>query len=380
MAGGHVACPACGIVLRVPEGFAETTVRCGRCRNRFRLPDQLGITEDSVVGWLREGRGLEEDGDRAAAAPARQTDVRAKTLTEFVPHKPPPRAGMHIRLVRFGSRGALFEFPTSQLLDANFRCGMPRECCRCGVRTHLSAHVVLFTPHLQDSLSLEAEHTAGKLVLSEDEARRLTDYEVLARLPRVPNVPPPGDLPMPYWLCDACSGAGVISGQIQVNPDTGTGWCRLLIRNLDLAEKFIAKIGGKGTRAHSEIRKRLIELRQDPWKTMPEAVQHRLEQWFRPSKSERFIAYVPDRGRARTEDGMAGLVVSSRRLIYHTNIRHHEVTVDKPLDLQLAMAGGRGNLRIKAPSWEVRHIAVDRDGIDCLRKALSAVRFEAKWH
>ena len=411
MEAAQTVCPVCGVVLTVPPQLQRAIVRCGKCRYRFYLSEQPQITDEDIARWLFEGEEAEFADDavvaRESAVPREslatrdlvgeedplaaavslveshdsddRDSSRTQTLMAFDPRFRSHAYSRHIRLLKAGTKGALFEFPASQMLDPSFRCSIPRECCRCGVRTHLSAHAIIFSPHLRDSFSLEAEHTAGRLKLDADETQGLTDLEVLNRLSNVPNVPPPGHLPMPYWLCDLCSGQGIISGQIHVNPKSGNGTCRLLIRNLQLAERFVLSNGGEGSRAHERIGKLMQHRQQDPWSEIPKDVKHRLEQWYKPTAAERFVVYVPDRDRARTEEGMAGLVVSSRRLIYHTSFRHKEVSVEVPLDLQVAMAGRAGNLHIRTPNWECRHLKVDRDGIDSLRRALRRAHFTASW-
>ena len=261
-----------------------------------------------------------------------------------------------------------------------FRCAMPRRCVRCGARAHLDAHVIIYAPRLSDSFSLEAEHATGRLAVSGHNLHDLPSEQLLSRLPEVPNVPAPGNLPMPYWLCDMCTGAGMISGQIQVNSATGKGACRLLIHNPRRAEEFLIAVGGKSTHDHTELSQRITATAENPWDSLPEVVQHRLAGWYKPEQNEDFVAYIPDRDHSRTEDGMAGIVVSNCRLIYHTQLRHREAKLGEQLKLQLAMSASRGRLRIRSPHWEIKHFTVDREGTAQLRRALTTARFNAVWY
>ncbi len=370
----RVVCPACGITLVLNAESGEGVIRCGHCGRRFLLEGFIQPTEDQIAGWLNKGRM--DSVDLVSAEPLEEVAEPVEAL----PEKPQIAEGEPIRLVKIGHSGALFEFPASRLQEIAFRCALPRRCLRCSTQKHLCAHVVIFTSQLADSVSIEDEHEAGALELSEHEVQNLTCEQMLDRLPKVPNVPPPGNLPMPYWICDMCSGAGTISGQIKVNRETGTGWCRLRIHNLRRAEEFLVATGAKDTPGHRLLLERLAATAENPWDTLPEVVQHRLEQWFRPLSDERFMAYIPDRDRSRTEDGMTGLLVSNRRIIYHSQLRHREVRVTQPLELQLATGKGRGHLQVKTPKWVLRRITVDRDGLAMLRRALSLGKFRAIWH
>jgi hypothetical protein len=369
--------------LILPPGTEHHWARCGGCRARFRLPKPLPVPEDTVAGWLWQ---QEEDDQPAAPAASPKPAPKpraaapeppaAKTLA---PAPAPRRALPDLRLVGIDRKGVLLEFDAARLKDTAFRTAMPRRCMQCGARTHLEAHVIIFTAALVDSVSLEAERSAGSLVLRPEDVRDLGPEALLDRLPRVPNVPPPADLPMPYWLCDMCSASGAVSGQIQARAETGQGRCRLLISNRRRAEEFLANVGARGTAPHRQVIEAVAKTAERPWDSLPLVVQHRIEQWYKPRADEEFLAYVPDRDHSRTEDGMSGLLLSSRRLVYHTRLRHHESPAGEPLEFRLAMSRMHGQLEVRAPSWQARRLRVDKDGISRLRRALAKGRFRAAW-
>jgi len=384
----QVVCPECGQRLRVPPEYLDRLVRCRRCSRQFRAaPAVSNVTEDDILQWLTEADDMEEP-----AAPVEtvqsQPVQRAAAEVAVAPTMEPlgeeggeMAGGAKIRLVKIEPTGeALFEFPAGRLLETEFRCAMPRRCLRCGNKAHLQAHVIIYAHQLPHGVSLEAEHAAGALFLTEQETRGLTNEELLARLPQVPNAPHPGDVPMPYWLCDLCTPGNVISGQIQVNTATGEGRCRLLVRNFRRAEEFMVAAGGEGAPGYTDLHDRVAATIERPWDRLPLIVQDRVRQWFKPAEGEHYLAYVPDRDHMRTEDGVAGLVISNKRLIYHTQMRHRECNVGDSLELQLAMTGKTGRLRIFTHSWEVKHLPVDRDGISRLRYALTVGKFHAAWH
>ncbi len=374
-----VQCPSCGRILAAPPGCANCVVRCGVCHTRFRLPRRVAMTDEAIASMLQEEhlRDLYEDLHAPPTGEAKLTGAEEVISGQTAVL---PALAEGLRLVRMDRKGATFLFPASRLLEPAFRAAMPRRCLGCSSRMHLRAHVVIFAPELIDSRSLEAEHSAGALVLSEEEIRDLGNDELLNRLPKVPNVPHPGDLPMPYFLCDMCTGTGEIGGQINIHSVTGQGTCRLQIRNLRRAEEFLIQAGGEGTPCHESLRRRIEKTAEHPWDLIPDVVRHRIEQWFRPLPAERFLAYVADRDHARTEDGMFGIVVSNGRMIYHANRRHHEAGLIDPVEVQVAQGSGKESLRLKAPLWEVKHMAVDGEGKSLLRRALTLARFQVTWH
>ncbi len=378
MVSSRVECPACGTVYAIPKEHGGGIVRCGRCHRRFLLQGFVPVTDDEIVQWItrKDEDNIESDAHRTETVLTEEHEQGEQEESVAIG---PAGAGGDIRLVKLSHSGALFEFPARRLEDTAFRCSIPRRCLQCGARSHLRAHVIIYTSHLADSVSLEDEHAAGRLELSEQDVRNCTCEQVLQRLPKVPNVPHPADMPMPYWTCDMCSGTGTISGQIRVNTTTGAGSCRLLIRNWRRAEEFLAASGGKDSPAHKLLQAKIEETAENPWDVLPEAVQHRLEQWFRPEEGERFMAYVPDRDHSRSEDGMAGLTISTKRLIYHSEMRHREMRSDQTLELELAMGKDRGRVRLRTPDWQLKNFTVDRDGLAKLRRALSLAKFHATW-
>ena len=379
MLGRQVQCPACGTILSVPPGYANCFVRCGLCHERFRLPEHVALSDQIVADWLRDERDREEHDEDVAADAIDASKQALREASASGKTQVLPAMAAQIRLRRLDSRGAVFEFPAARLLEVDFRCAMPRRCLRCGTRQRLVAHMIIYAPSLVDSFSLEAEHAAGQLSISQEALGDVSGSVLLEKLPQVPNVPPPGNLPMPYWLCDGCNGSGLISGQIHVNPASGKGRCRLFIQNLGLAEEFFMAAGGTEGEALEEIRRRAQASAANPWDSLPETVQRRLHGWYQAARGERFLAYVPDRDRARSEDGLYGIIVSSERLIFHTKLNHHQAARRDPLELSLAISPERTRLRIKCATWDVQHFTVDRDGLAHLRRAVADGQFEATW-
>lgn len=370
----QVACPACGTQLLLPPDCISRVARCGRCQVRFNLPARISVTDDAVANWLTEGKP--------------DPDVESEGKNGGRPVIEPPHSGTtsvlsamteNVHVVQVDSDGALLEFPAHRLLELAFRTSIPRRCLQCGSRAHLRVHAIVFGGQLRDSAMVEREHSAGAALLSDDQLRQLSCEDVIKRMPAVTDVQHPADQPMPYWICDMCTGKGVIAGQMNVDPQTLEGLCRLRIRNVHRAAEFLSAAGGYGTSEYHEMMRRVAAMAENAWDTLPEAVQHRLVQWFKPAGDEQFLAYVPDRDRTRTEDGMVGFVATNQRIIYHSQVRHKEAPVAEPVELELSMSSGKGTISVKTSLWELRRVTVDREGVDRLRRALVQARFKAVW-
>lgn len=408
MKARHVQCPVCAAILKVPPSLADCFVRCGTCTHRFRLPRQISVTDEAIAEWLWQAtptkpvsgeRAGERSGERSGDQAGDQADGRTGEGTgegagKGVPARPRPdddapasgntavlpALSGGIRLLRVNSKGATIEFPASRLKDPDFRCAMPRRCMRCGKRTNIEAHVVVFAPLMEDSFRYEMEKMGGGRDLPGPGSLWMAGRDILDALPHVPHVPPPADLPMPYWLCDLCTGEGQVAGQISVNAATGQGLCRLRVRNLRRAEEFLIAAGGGDIAEDPRFQQYIATHQDQPWDVLPGIVQQRLSDWYKPVKKERFVCYIADRDLPRADDGFAGVVVTNHRLVYHRDERCDEARVGERIRLQTTGSTGRVQLRIKTPNWDVRRIMVDREAVDCLRKALTAARFKAVWY
>jgi len=362
-------CPVCGTLLDIPPGCADCYVHCGLCTARFKLPS-IAVTDEAVASWL------EEETPPVAPLPK---EAAGEHPTPVVETATAPPGSAEIDVIRIDSNGVLLEFPAARLLDTSFRAAVPRRCLRCGCVSDLQAHPIIFVNHITDDIS-QSEHAVPPLVLSDEELRTLSDEEMLERMPRVPKLPHPANLPMPYWRCSLCRQSGAVAGQIQIDPQTGQGRCRLWITELPLAAGFLSAAGAEGTREHKQLLKRISLSRRNPWQNLCPIIRRRIEAWFHPRQGERFVAYVPDRNHRHGDDGLAGVVISSARLVYHSPGEHRESRLSDAVELDVTASASTGDLHIRAPKWEVPHIPLDSDGLNSLRRAVRHAHCRAHWY
>lgn len=55
-----VSCSECGAKYRLPIEFQGRSARCKKCGAKFKIPADKNI-EDSVLDWLSEGEGDEQE-------------------------------------------------------------------------------------------------------------------------------------------------------------------------------------------------------------------------------------------------------------------------------------------------------------------------------
>ena len=369
----QVTCPACGALLGVPPDAAGRSVRCGSCQHRFQIPAPDSLSEDDIASLLDAADDKVDLAEQAHVDADEEPSLGSTIVASESIDRP-----TGVCLAKLGPSAAMFEFPAKLLREASFRCTMPRTCMRCGARAHLRPHVIVFASSLADKEALRSLLASGVLICCEPDIDRLYGADLLKHLPRVPNASPPADQPMPYWMCDMCNPEGLVVGQIIEHARTGEKTCRLRVANIHRAHEFLTDAGGSEADL-AMLAKASDVAQENPWDQVPLVVRQRLEQWFKAEPDEHFIAYVPDRDLSRTEEGMAGLVVSDRRVVYHSHLRHKEAPNTEPIELELAMTRDEGLLKVKTVHWAVLRIAVDREGVRHLRRALTLGKFKAAW-
>ena len=374
MRGRRVLCPDCGTVLELPEGLSKPVVRCGKCHHRFRLPDEATVTDEVIADWLAQSQADEWE----EAEPPMREQQRADHIPVSGQTMVLPAIGGSLRLAKIDDDGATLQFPAKRLRELTFRAAMPRRCVRCGTKSHLRARVIVFAPPAGGTRVSNALRQAGLLELDEPGIQNLSAAELMTRLPHVPEVPPPADLPMPYWICDMCSEGDIVSGSIKPGSSIDRSTCRLFIGNVARAAEFMVAAGAGGSPDLMRLRRHISIRDENPWQALPTSVRNRIQQWFKPKGDEKFVAYFPDRDRTRTEDGTSGLVLSSRRLIYHRQPRHYETDVAETVVLKLKMDRKKGQVEITSPSMKAQ-LTVDRDGLRHLRHTLARAKFHATW-
>jgi len=119
--------------------------------------------------------------------------------------------------------------------------------------------------------------------------------------------------------------------------------------------------------------------KETPWDQLPETVQQRLLKWYKALNKEKFVVYIPDRTYSRSEDGTAGIIVTSRRLMFRSARRFHELQKGESLKLSFAMSGKELYLNILGANWEVKKMLTDKASLMKLRRSLTKENFEATW-
>jgi hypothetical protein len=370
----QISCPTCGVELNVPDDAAGRFARCGSCQHRFQVPTKPTLDDEDILSLITG----DDDSDLVDSSEFDDLHGDPSQRSTIMAAQVPSIGESDIRITRLDQEGVLFEFPAGRLRDISFRCSMPRICMRCSAKSNLRAQVIVFASPVVDEATIHSLLNSGRLTFTAPFAERMSAKDLLDKLPSLPDAPPPTDMPMPYWLCEGCDYEDMVTGHLFENAKTGDQTCQMHLTNLHRAKDFLQAADGNDGDIE-RLNEWCVTEDDKPWDLVPESVRQRLNQWFKPDASETFLVYIPDRALSRREEGMAGVVVSDKRLVYQSNLRHKECEQSLPITLQLAMTRELGQINIETPQWKVLRMTIDREGVRRLRRALTVGRFSTTW-
>jgi hypothetical protein len=139
-------------------------------------------------------------------------------------------------------------------------------------------------------------------------------HQLLSVIGRINGVQPSYDLPVLYY-------AGKdkhehLRCKVKVSLD-GCEACEVLIPSGPVALEWLERVNGRCGAEFALLSDDVAKLSNDAWSALPDQVRQRLETWCRFQRGERFLHYFNDADFASKDAGLAGLVLTDQRLIYH---------------------------------------------------------------
>lgn len=140
----------------------------------------------------------------------------------------------------------------------------------------------------------------------------------------IEGLPRPFCNPMPYFVDKYHLNMSLNCCTFK-RPDGGLT-CEVIIANGDVAMEWLRNVNGMCGPEFEALQRELQIIHSDRWALLPEQVRQRVTVWCRFQTRERFELYLNDAEMASRDAGLAGLVVTDRRMIYHKF--HHNGQVD----------------------------------------------------
>lgn len=318
----------------------------------------------------------EASGDSATDAPA-----SAPPPTEGMSSTaPPPSAAQypqflftsvdhpHLLVSECTQKGVRLAFDSSFLRHERFRTSMPIACAITGeaTRTKLLAKPLAFTDRSQGTVrnprDIEQGHEAK---MRDSQSAR----EAIAIMGVLDNLPTPFNLPMPYYVAVDHSTYSLLC--TTTRRDDGGITCYVSIPDGRYALTWLRNVNGICGDEYDLLRNEVSMLWRDEWVGLEERVRERLDTWCHFQPGERFRYYINDADLTKKDEGLAGVVLTDRRLIYHKYHRHGEVSYHQAdASLTVRPDGQFAGLTVKTADGTVRAARFHFDELEKLRDAV----------
>ncbi len=287
--------------------------------------------------------------------------------------------GASVTLHEITDEGVTLAFSASLLENDTVRAAMPRSCLRCGATTFLATHVVGFCEEFRDATNVEKSGGIILPALRDPEIKNSAPAEILSKFNPVAGVPEPLNRVIPFWVCDLCEPGGLVFTQVIDGTDGADGLCLIRFAHLSRAMAFVSGLGGGKTAVVTGIRNALQENPETPWTRLHKETRARIQEWFVPLNKEVFVLFVPDRNYPRADNGRAGIVITSRRLLYRDHDSLYELSKGEDFRLSFETRDGTTRLALQGPRWRADAIGTDRPCLMRLRRCLAEQKFESIW-
>ena len=390
-----MVCKFCGKEVKVPVEYIGKKGKCSRCGRVFEITPVSAadlsksaqsrtskVSEQEILSWLTGGpaepaastaprsNNSSATVTKAASATSRRQAVSAGT--EVKGHFP-------VHLGHVDEMGAFFLFDPSLLYNEQFRLSFPRRCVVCGSSSHLSVHMVVWTSKLPGRGEFGVHNLYSRSIFKLEELGDVEGRELLEKLERFDNVPEPFSLPFPYYLCQRCSPVGAIITDVRPRADGNGEVCELGISSLRQAEQFARIVCGPNSPVVKKVHEAYLKLRSNPWQTLPLAVRSRIKHWFIPQEGESFKLYVQDNDFSKTEAGLAGVVITDKRLVYRKFAARVEIPLSEEIVINQTPKDKHLKLTISSPHSKSVNLIIDESGAERLRLALRQQAANLRW-
>ena len=370
-----------------PAAAPRTTLN--RMSNRTSK-QALNQTPRQTVTPATQSASTLEVPDPAASPPARQdTDTRQdqptmppkrdrppKTLT---PHAAastddPPRLNVGI-----ANTSAVTLTFSSQLLNRSaFRASMPFCCLACADDEdhHLTARPLGWFDQSQGTFGACGEVEARYEVQVK---AGQTLQEVVQSMRPIVELSPPFNNPMPYFVCAHCASSANIQCRTIATAE-GTN-CELNLPSGSLALHWLGRVNGICGDEYTLLEHLITQEASEQWSAVPLMLRQQLVDWCRLEPSEQFVKYIPDSDFTKNDEGLAGVVITDRRVVHCKHHQRGSIDMEQDGHLTLVRDGHFYDLHYHHDHLKRRMVRLrQRDGhelihtLDELRKPLRVVR------
>lgn len=280
------------------------------------------------------------------------------------PTKPRP----YLVINSVSMEGVSLSFASEWLEEEVFRTSMPIRCIFTGKgpKNSLVSRPMIFLNRFEGvgeqarSLEMNYEQSLGP---------KHSPREHVRNIGRMSGISSPYDWPLLYYASAGHAGEAIKCRAR--NGEDGREHCELLIPFGDVAVEWVSRVNGRCGPEYAMIRGTVASLSNDGWSCLSEKCQRRLETWCRFERGERFKLYLNDADLTVADEGLGGVVVTDRRLLYHKFRRSRSLSLNQEAVLHLRTDDRYARITLESGGRLARAGKIHRHDMDKLIQSLA---------
>ncbi len=219
--------------------------------------------------------------------------------------------------------GVRLAFESVWLENLEFRCSMPVRGVFNGSTnpSNLWARPLAFVDRSGAAIRSAAEI---EIPYEQPLSAGVHTRDVINSMGIIDGLPRPFCYPMPYYV-DTPHKQLSLQCSTFMRPD-GSITCEVLIPSGRYALDWLRNVNGVCGPEFDLLEREVRLVESDQWSQLPENTRQRLGVWCRFQPRERFIQYLSDADFGMRDAGLAGIIITDHRLVYHKF--HHAGQVD----------------------------------------------------
>lgn len=254
----------------------------------------------------------------------------------------------HLVVRRVSVDGVLLAFDAKWLHHERFRFSVPVRSAFNGEsdRSKLTARPMVFLDAVEDPAP---RARPIELRYEEEEVRpEDTPEAICGRMGCLHNLRSPFDRPIVYYAHDDDAVPAMSCRVRALGDERDVQACEVLVPHGWVAVDWLAAVNGRCGEDFARLSAEVEGSGQTAWDAVPQKVRSRMEPWCNFQRGERFLAYFNDPDFTSNEKGLAGVVVTDKRLIYHKYRRLRSVSLHSAATLHLRKDGSVTRLTVTA--------------------------------
>jgi len=254
----------------------------------------------------------------------------------------------HLVVHRVNTAGVRFVFDYEWLRDEGFRASLPVRCAFTGEtdRDKLIARPLIFNDRLLKSgVNLDQ-------IASAHSVRKLADKhprKIVQAMGRVEALPEPFCHAMPYYVSNQYAHYA-LHAQTH-DRSSGSITCDVLIPDPPTALMWLGRVNGVCGPEFELLERDVSLLHGSAWRQLDEDCRARLDVWCKLDPDEKFREYFNDADFGVKEAGLAGLVITDRRVLFNKHHRKGHFNLNRQNTCILAQIDGT-----------LAHLTLEHDG------------------